>query len=672
MSRFFALIALVIFLFSSSSSVRAQTLPAAALANDITILNFALTLENADSTFFSTFLAAFNTTGFTQANFVAAGFNASVYTELVLLAQEEIAHAQVLAATVTALGGTPVPKCVYNFSGVTSVLSYLQTGLIFETTGTGAYDGGINAITNPTIQQAAATIATVEARHASYLLTTLGQLPSFASAFDNAFTPQQVYNLISPFIVSCPYNVTASFPTVRPYGVALASGTNGTNSLVTNYTGLLAAGNNSYTQADLTNDLNTLNYALVLEQLESAFYNYSSSLYNASSFAAAGYNSSVYSTFVQITSNEAIHVSALRAVISGTGGTPYPVCNYAPLFALVTSVQSYVAVAQVLENTGVSAYDGAVNAIASTQLQQVAATIATIEARHAAFLNLLVTGQPFPNVTDTPMTPTMVAAAVSSLQICSFVPTLPVVARLQVPLANVIVPSVRGDPSFVGFHGQSFQVHGIPNRYFNLLSTASLQFNALFRMLVDGESLTATQMKAARVSRQLAATKSTKASKLYSLPLTTAYSHEGTFLAEMGLKLNDVQVFAQAGAYATGFSKVTVAGVAVSVSSTATEIATGMYVTLSTPSVLTIDTPQVSFTLVNADNFFNIEQATLNQAHTDDSVMDGLLGQTANPAWKVLNDKEFKQHMVYDYLLAEMDAFSDDFVSNVYTAAKAQ
>ena len=709
MSRFAVLVAAVLSLFLLSTPfILAQTEPTAALQNDIDILNFALTLENTDSTFFSQFLASFSGTGapihnFYSADFVAAGFTAADYEALVQIAQEEINHAAILTATVAALGGTPAPKCTYNFSSVTSVLSYLQTGQLFENTGTSAYDGGINALTNSTLQQAAASIATVEARHASFLNQLLGDVPFSPSAFDTALTPQEVFAIISPFIVSCPngFDPAAHFPTVRPYGVALASGTNG-STLTTNFTGPLASAlTNTYTQADLTNDIDALNYALVLENLEAAFYNYTNSLYNETDFLNAGYNSTTYDYFTIILDNENIHVATLNLVISSLGGTPNPPCDYTPLLSTITSLQTYIATAQLLENTGVSAYDGAVNAFASTALQQVAATIATIEARHAAFLNQLNGDSAFPNTTDTPLSPATVAAAVTPFQICGFTPVLPHVAALQAPAAVIVpvgssggsstgaasasstgtvsvssspVTSVLGDPSFVGFNGQRFQVHGIPNRYFNLLSTPTLQFNALFTMLVDGQSLTAGQMRSARVSRQLQAVKS---AQVYPLPLTTAYSHEGTFLAEMSLKFTApdgtvVRVVATAGPYTTGFSHVTVSGVAVTISSSAVQVATGMYVTLTTPSILTIDTPAVSFTLANADHFFNIEQATLNLPYTADAQMDGLLGQTADETWKVESSREFKQHMVYDYLLADMDGFSDDFVANMYGTSKTE
>ena len=59
-------------------------------------------------------------------------------------------------------------------------------------------------------------------------------------------------------------------------------------------------------------------------------------------------------------------------------------------------------VTQQLENVGVSAYDGALAFLTSAQLQTTGATIATVEARHASYLNLLNNMIPFPNAFDMP------------------------------------------------------------------------------------------------------------------------------------------------------------------------------------------------------------------------------------------------------------------------------
>jgi hypothetical protein len=64
----------------------------------------------------------------------------------------------------------------------------------------------------------------------------------------------------------------------------------------------------------------------------------------------------------------------------------------------------YVATAQALENTGVMAYTGAINCLLNADLIEAGATIATVEARHASFLNLLNADSPFPAAFDTPKT----------------------------------------------------------------------------------------------------------------------------------------------------------------------------------------------------------------------------------------------------------------------------
>lgn len=68
------------------------------------------------------------------------------------------------------------------------------------------------------------------------------------------------------------------------------------------------------------------------------------------------------------------------------GGKTVELCSCH--FCMETNVRSCIAVAKLLEITGVSAYDGSINTISDLGLQQMAA-IATVETRHAAYLNAL-------------------------------------------------------------------------------------------------------------------------------------------------------------------------------------------------------------------------------------------------------------------------------------------
>jgi rubrerythrin len=181
--------------------------------------------------------------------------------------------------------------------------------------------------------------------------------------------------------------------------------------------------------AEMT-DVDALNYALTLEHLEYAFYNQGQSHFSRSDFAAASFLSgfgsavtnSVYDYFNAIAEHERMHVQTLMSVIQSLGGTPVSACTYNFGY---TNVDGYVAVAQALENTGVMAYDGAVAAIQAANLQTAAATIATVEARHAAYLNLLNGDSPFPAAFDTPKTMAEILAIAGPFIVSCGQPTAP-------------------------------------------------------------------------------------------------------------------------------------------------------------------------------------------------------------------------------------------------------
>jgi hypothetical protein len=77
-----------------------------------------------------------------------------------------------------------------------------------EDTGVTAYDGAIAYIHRPGLQTAGATIATVEARYASYLRLLNGEVP-FPEPFDDPKAPRQVCEMVDPFITKSPFNLKA-------------------------------------------------------------------------------------------------------------------------------------------------------------------------------------------------------------------------------------------------------------------------------------------------------------------------------------------------------------------------------------------------------------------------------------------------------------------------------
>lgn len=161
------------------------------------ILNYALTLEHLEDTFYRTGLA-----NFTEADFAAAGADSTVYNNIKRIAKDEAAHVDFLTKGLKAAGATPVAACQYNF-GVTDAKTFLATASILEGVGVSAYLGAAADIMSKTYLTAAGSILTVEARHSSYIRANLKQAP-FAQPFDTPLSINEVYSLASQFITSCP------------------------------------------------------------------------------------------------------------------------------------------------------------------------------------------------------------------------------------------------------------------------------------------------------------------------------------------------------------------------------------------------------------------------------------------------------------------------------------
>ena len=158
--------------------------------------------------------------------------------------------------------------------------------------------------------------------------------------------------------------------------------------------------------APFVDDIEVLNYALTLEHLENAFYRDGVGLFD---LGTDGFGFSVNEQLGVIGAHEAAHVATLTDVIASLGGAP--VAEAAYLFGdAYASPEAFLATAAALENTGVSAYDGAAQFIADAGLLTAAGSIVAVEARHAAYLNLITEAVPFPAAFETPLTPAEVLA----------------------------------------------------------------------------------------------------------------------------------------------------------------------------------------------------------------------------------------------------------------------
>ena len=153
------------------------------------------------------------------------------------------------------------------------------------------------------------------------------------------------------------------------------------------------------TRAGIPNsDFQILNYALTLEHLEANFYR---TTQRPSDAQIARYIDIV-------ASHEQTHVDALTMVIQNAGGTPVQEAKYKfPSFSLPFAI--------ILENTGVHAYLGAAPLVKSSALLLTAASIVTVEARHAAAWMTLNKQNPTLGAFDTGLSMTAVVNAVTPL-----------------------------------------------------------------------------------------------------------------------------------------------------------------------------------------------------------------------------------------------------------------
>lgn len=134
------------------------------------VLNFALTLEHLEATFYEMGL---NRPGF------LTGPERRVFS---IILMHERQHVEFLTKTIMALGGTPVPKPNFDFTAggmFSDVFSNLQTFMgvsqALEDLGVRAYKGQApNLMENDAVLTAALQIHSVEARHAAKVRTMRG------------------------------------------------------------------------------------------------------------------------------------------------------------------------------------------------------------------------------------------------------------------------------------------------------------------------------------------------------------------------------------------------------------------------------------------------------------------------------------------------------------------
>jgi hypothetical protein len=135
-------------------------------------------------------------------------------------------------------------------------------------------------------------------------------------------------------------------------------------------------------------DIGILNFALTLEYLESAFYSQASAGGKITDPATAAFLKTA-------TTDEAAHVAFLKKAL-GKKAVKMPKFDF---MGTTTDPTKFGATAYVLENTGVHAYLGQAGNFKNPEYLLAAATIVTVEARHAgaigSILNMPIAPTPF-------------------------------------------------------------------------------------------------------------------------------------------------------------------------------------------------------------------------------------------------------------------------------------
>ena len=139
---------------------------------------------------------------------------------------------------------------------------------------------------------------------------------------------------------------------------------------------------------DVRDDLAVLQFALTIEYVESG-------LYRDALKEVPDLSADTKRVVEHLRDQEVEHVDALRGTISDAGGKP----NDRPRLDFGTSMASeaaFLKLANTLEDTGVSAYNGAAPQFESEDFVAAFASLAQIEARHAALVRLVRETPPAP------------------------------------------------------------------------------------------------------------------------------------------------------------------------------------------------------------------------------------------------------------------------------------
>jgi hypothetical protein len=152
-------------------------------------------------------------------------------------------------------------------------------------------------------------------------------------------------------------------------------------------------------------DLDVLNFLLGIENVQVALY--------STALSKANLSGGQHQLATELSSQEQQHAAALSQAITQSGGSPAAAPKASFTF---TDAAGFVGAAQSVEDTVVSAYNGAIVNLQSPDLILAAASIAQADARHAAAIRLQHSQPPAPSAFDAAASQQQAQAALRSVK----------------------------------------------------------------------------------------------------------------------------------------------------------------------------------------------------------------------------------------------------------------
>jgi hypothetical protein len=166
---------------------------------DVDILQYALSIEHEEVAFYTAFMAAHG-----DQDFIAAGYEPYVRDRFLQILDNEQHHIDIVSAAITAAGEAPKSACNYQFP-LPTLQDWLDVAHQFENVGGAGYAGAAQLITKtPAYLTAAAGILGTEARHASWIGSTIYKQNGWNTAVETPLTPAQIWTVAHGFVASCP------------------------------------------------------------------------------------------------------------------------------------------------------------------------------------------------------------------------------------------------------------------------------------------------------------------------------------------------------------------------------------------------------------------------------------------------------------------------------------